>query len=332
MGSPISDFVVRDDLTLDEIGDYGESDSKTAAVDAYTWMYQFLHKIRDYESGEPLTDSEGRITSHLSGLYYRTTNLLEAGIRPVFVFEGGYPELKEEEIQSRRESRDRAQREYEVAREVGDSDRMESLEIRRRGVSDEMVQTAVDLIDALGCPSIVPPSEADAQCARMCREGDVDFVISSDYDTLLFGSPNLLQNLSSDGGELISLSRSMEENDLSYTEFVWTGILLGNDYNDSPYGVGPQTTREWVSECDSFGELLDRAEDKDSDIDRERMRATYRLYTQPPVDLDLEWDDWTRPSEDRVREILVDRHEFSEGRVLSSLESIETRQSGLDEF
>ena len=59
---------------------------KKIAIDAFNWLYQFLSIIR-LRTGEPLRDSKGRITSHLSGLFFRTMNLLRNGIKPVYVFD-----------------------------------------------------------------------------------------------------------------------------------------------------------------------------------------------------------------------------------------------------
>ena len=67
--------------------------SKIVAIDAYNAIYQFLSIIRGPE-GLPLTDSRGRITSHISGLFYRNINFLSLCIKPVYVFDGKPPSLK----------------------------------------------------------------------------------------------------------------------------------------------------------------------------------------------------------------------------------------------
>jgi len=66
-------------------------------------LYQFLSIIRQRD-GTPLKDSSGNITSHLSGLFYRNINLLEENIRPVFVFDGAMPDLKQKESSRRRKN------------------------------------------------------------------------------------------------------------------------------------------------------------------------------------------------------------------------------------
>ena len=53
---------------------------KSVAIDAYNALYQFLAIIRQPD-GTPLKDNAGKITSHLSGLLYRNSNLVEMGIK-----------------------------------------------------------------------------------------------------------------------------------------------------------------------------------------------------------------------------------------------------------
>src|SRR2546427_8625269 len=57
-------------------------------------------------------DHEGRVTSHLSGIIYRTSNFVAAGIKPAFVFDGEPPRLKARTIVARGEIKRRAEREW----------------------------------------------------------------------------------------------------------------------------------------------------------------------------------------------------------------------------
>src|SRR5579863_1482926 len=75
---------------------------RSLAVDAFNTLYQFLSIIRG-ESGDLLRDSKGNVTSHLSGLFYRNMNLLDTGIKLVYVFDGEPPKLKHAEIKRRAE-------------------------------------------------------------------------------------------------------------------------------------------------------------------------------------------------------------------------------------
>src|SRR5262245_44871449 len=93
---------------------------QTLAVDGNGELYQFLALIR-LRDGSPLRDSQGRITSHLSGLFYRTTRLMaEHALKPVFVFDGRPPARKADEIAKRRSVRQRYEEERAAAVARGD--------------------------------------------------------------------------------------------------------------------------------------------------------------------------------------------------------------------
>src|SRR2546426_4230040 len=60
-------------------------------------------------------DHQGRVTSHLSGIIYRVSNFVAAGIKPAFVFDGEPPRLKARTIVARGEIKRRAEREWRGA-------------------------------------------------------------------------------------------------------------------------------------------------------------------------------------------------------------------------
>ena len=98
MGTAIKDIVSRENISLDQLN------NQTLGFDAYNIIYQFLSSIRG-QDGTPLKDSKGNVTSHLTGLFYRTINLVDRGVKPVFVFDGKPNELKAETIKKRTEIR-----------------------------------------------------------------------------------------------------------------------------------------------------------------------------------------------------------------------------------
>src|SRR3989338_11437845 len=100
-------------LVQGEIAGVEDFFDKTIAIDAFNWIYQFLSIIRQPD-GTPLKDSKGRVTSHISGLYYRTIKLMEAGIKPVYVFDGKPPDFKAVGAK-RRDVRAEAAREWKAA-------------------------------------------------------------------------------------------------------------------------------------------------------------------------------------------------------------------------
>jgi len=64
-------------------------------------MYQFLvatQGMNQVSGLTELTDKEGNRTAHLIGLLNRTIQFLEHGIRPIWVFDGKAPTLKNGEV------------------------------------------------------------------------------------------------------------------------------------------------------------------------------------------------------------------------------------------
>ena len=81
MGLQFRDLVVKKEISIKDLK------GKVLAIDGQNMLYQFLTTIRGMD-GSPLTDSKGRVTSHLIGLFNRTTALMEEGLKLIFVFDG----------------------------------------------------------------------------------------------------------------------------------------------------------------------------------------------------------------------------------------------------
>src|SRR5512136_2468961 len=113
MGVDISGLIEGKPISLEDLS------GRSIAIDAFNTLYQFLSMIRQPD-GTPLMDREGRVTSHLSGLFYRSAALLELGIKPVYVFDGKPPELKKKTIAERRAVKEQAEREWKEALDKGD--------------------------------------------------------------------------------------------------------------------------------------------------------------------------------------------------------------------
>ena len=96
----------------------------TVAIDASMSLYQFLAAIRSTtdERYSNLTNDAGEVTSHISGFLSRTIRLFEAGVRPVFVFDGKPPDIKRNELDTRADKKAQAEKDLAAAVEVGDED------------------------------------------------------------------------------------------------------------------------------------------------------------------------------------------------------------------
>jgi len=331
-------------VELEEIS-FGELNDKVVAVDAMNTMYQFLSIIRQRD-GTPLKDSNGDVTSHLSGLFYRSINLLEKNIRPVYVFDGKPPQLKSKEAKERRKKREEARKEWEKLKEEGKISEAYSKATQSSKLTGDMIEEAQKLLDAMGLPYIVAESEGEAQAAFMVQNNSVYAVGSQDWDCLLFGADIMVRNLTSrktrktsSGGrkevstERVILSDVLNQLEVSHEELQWLGILVGTDFNpDGVYGVGPKTALKLVKEYDNFEELLN--DDKVEWESDNSPEAILDFFQNPPVE-EVEFE-FGEPDKEMIRDVLITQHDFSEKRVESGLEKLDTalesRQSGLDSF
>lgn len=315
---------------------------KIIAVDAYNALYQFLSIIRQRD-GSPLMDSRGRITSHLSGLYYRTINLVEQDIRPVYVFDGEPPDFKRKEIEERIERREEAEEMWKKALRIGDIESARIYAQQASKLTEEMVEDAKRLLEALGLPWVQAPSEGEAQAAYMARKGDVWASASQDYDSLLFGTKRLVRNLNITGKrklprkeiyieikpEIIELETFLSTLGISRQKLVWIGILVGTDYNEGVKGVGPKRALGIVKQASSLQEAL-----KMVGAEIENAEEIEKFFLDPPVTDDYELK-FFEPDKEKIMKILVDEHDFSPERVEHALEKILEKkgvQTGLEQW
>lgn len=330
MGVNLKDLISED--AIKTINDLRELRGRVLAIDAYNALYQFLASIRQPD-GTPLMDSKGRVTSHLSGLFYRTINFLEAGIKPVYVFDGKPPELKTKEIEERMRIREEAAKKYAEAISRGRIEEARRYAQASSKLTSEMVEDAKKLLDAMGIPWVQAPSEGEAQAAYMASKGDVWASASQDFDSLLFGAPRLVRNLTISGRrklprkdvyieirpELIELNKLLNALGLTREQLIDIAILLGTDYNpEGVKGVGPKTALKLIKTYGSLEKALKTLPNAKFPADPADIR---RLFLNPEV-TDQYKLEWRAPDFGKIRELLVLEHDFSETRVRNAFERL----------
>ena len=304
---------------------------KAIAFDAYNALYQFLSIIRGPD-GRPLMDSSGRVTSHLSGLFYRTVNLIELGIKPIYVFDGKPPALKEAEIKRRMEVREEALIKYEEALKAGRLEEARKYAQQAARLKDDMVEDAKRLLTLMGVPWVQAPSEGEAQAAHIVRRGDADLCASQDYDSLLFGAPSLVRNITISGRrklpgrdeyvevvpEIIELEELLSALGITREQLVDIGVLVGTDYNPKGVkGIGPKRAYELVRRYGSLEKAIEAGAVDISafPVDPGEIK---RIFLEPDVTDDYVIE-WAEPDEEGVKAFLCDERDFSEERVEKAL-------------
>lgn len=209
------------------------------ACDASMAMYTFLIQtqgVSDYSLSE-LMDSEGNRTGHLVGMFNRTLQFIENGIKPVWVFDGKPPTLKSGELARRKKVKQEAKDKAEEALEEGKMDQALLQNQRNVKITSKMKEDAIKMLELMGCPIIqvsIPklspkaPSEAEAQCAELCKKNKIYATATEDMDALTFGTPILLRgfNTKKEPIQQIVLEDLLKEFDFSYEEFIDLCILV----------------------------------------------------------------------------------------------------------
>lgn len=328
MGVDLRELVspVKHEITLDDLS------RKAVALDAYNMLYQFLATIRQRD-GTPLMDAYGRVTSHLNGLFYRTINFVEHGIKPVYVFDGKPPELKAREIEKRMHVRMEAEKKYREALRRGDLEEARVYAQQTGRLTSDMVEDSKKLLEYMGIPWVQAPSEGEAQAAHMARKGDVWASGSQDYDSLLFGTPRLVRNLAITGRrklprknvyvevkpELIILEELLSHHGITREQLIVIGILLGTDYApEGVKGVGVKRALRLVKEVQDPLKVFSLVK-WSSDVPPEKI---YEIFLNPEVTDDYKLE-WRPPDKERIMMLLVDEHNFSPQRVENAIQRLE---------
>ncbi len=295
-----------------------------AAIDANNALYQFLTIIRQPD-GTPLMDEQGRITSHLSGILFRVSNFMEKGIKPVFVFDGKPAALKQDTIDGRRKIRDEAGEKWKDALERGDEAEAYKQARSSSRVDTTIVETSKELLRLMGLPTVQAPGEGEAQAAYMGEKGEARYVVSQDYDTLLFGAPNLVRNLTVSGKrkirgrqitvnpEQIVLAGVLDGLNLTREQLIEIAILVGTDFNPGIRGIGAKTGLKIVQR----GEFAATINEKLPDFDPSPVMDLF-LHPEVTDEYTLEWG---HPDITGIKNMLCGEYGFSEDRVEKAMEN-----------
>ncbi|AGI85207.1 flap structure-specific endonuclease FEN-1 [Candidatus Methanomethylophilus alvi Mx1201] len=324
MGVNLSDLTEPKSMEMEDLR------GKKVAIDTYNIVYQFMSAIRQPD-GYPLCDSKGRTTSHLTGLLHRTASLIEAGIEPVFVFDGKPHPLKQATLDGRKERREKAEQEWKDAVERGDMKTAHTKAQQTSRMTDEVKESAKELIRYMGLPIVDAPSDGEQEAAYICRRNDVWATASQDFDSLLFGTPVLLRNLTMTGRrkipgkdiyreiktEVIDSEEFLRNLGISREQLVDMCILMGTDFNTGIKGIGPKKALKLVRDNGDLESVLRKIGE---DIpDYQEIRGIFLDYEGS--------DDYSVEHGPLDRQAVVDMltsYDFSADRVNSALDRIES--------
>ena len=323
MGVQIPEIVARKEISLSELK------GKIIAIDAFNAIYQFLTTIRQAD-GTPLMDSKGNITSHISGLFYRNINLLEEGIKPVYVFDGKPPELKNKEIEKREQIKEQAKQRYEQAKKEQDTEAMRKYSSQFVKLTDNIIKESKELISALGIPVVQAVGEGEAEASALVKTKRAWAAASQDYDVLLYAAPRLIRNLTlarrrktitgyiNINPELIEFETLLNHLQVDKDQLICLGILVGTDYNPGGVkGIGQKRALEIVQKYKYPVKIFEYIENSSKyflDFDWKQIFEEFHEYECCSKDEIV----FKEPDKEKIKQLLLSK-DFSEERINSAL-------------
>ena len=339
MGLNLKDLVIKEKTTLEAFS------TRVIAIDAYNAIYQFLASIRGPD-GLQLMDSQGRVTSHLSGLLYRNVNFLSLGIKPVYVFDGKAPSLKAAEIQRRKQIKKDATIKYEKAIAEGNLEDARKFAQQTTSMRDGMVKESKKLLECFGIPYIDAQSEGEATAAHLTNTGQAYASASQDYDSILCGAKRLVRNFTSSGRrripnsntyidvvpEVIQTQKVLDALGLTREKLIDVGILIGTDFNPNGFErIGPKTAIKMIRKHSRL-EDIPQIQEQLQKIDFEQIRE---IFLNPKV-TDVEEITFEKVDYEAITDYLVKERSFSNDRVNSTLNrlkrALEKKSQNLEQW
>lgn len=327
MGVKFKDIVSPEEISLKDL------EGRTVAIDAYNTIYQFLSGIRQRD-GSPLMDQNSNVTSHLSGILYRTASIVDKGIKPIYVFDGDSSEYKAKTIEQRRAIKEEAMEKWEEAKAAGNIEEARKFAIRTSRMSPYILESSKKLLDYMGIPYVQAEGEGEAQGAYMVEQGDAWAVASQDYDCLLFGAPRIVRNLTLSGGlsnlEYLELEKVLNEIDLTREQLIDVALMVGTDFNEGIHGIGAKTGLKLIRN-NTLEDILVQKGITEVEVEPDELRD---IFLKHDVNTDYEIK-FKSAKRDKLVEFMCEEHGFSESRVLNvteKLKKLSSTQKSLEDW
>ena len=324
MGVKLKDIVEPDTITFNDL------EGRVVSIDAFNTLYQFLSTIRQRD-GRPLSDENGNVTSHLSGILYRNSAMVEKGIKPIYIFDGKAPELKSETQAKRREVRKEAEEIFKKALKEGDTEKARKYAMRSSKLSPEIIESSKKLLTYMGIPYVEAKGEGEAQAAYLVANGDAYAVASQDYDCLLFGAKRVVRNLAVSSNlknlEYYQLDKVLKQLNITREQLVEMGILIGTDFCEGLKGIGAKTALKLAHN----GQLKEKLDELQSQSEHD-LGEVKEIFLKHEVNTDYKIK-WNKPDKEKIIEFLCFEHGFSQERVSKAsdkLKNLSSSQKSLD--
>jgi len=332
MGVKLQDIITRTKTEISKLA------GKVIAVDApniIMGLFNFVRKNPDGSYAGLILDRTQRPISHLYGLLYRINFYYSKNIFPIFCFDGLDSELKKIKTKDRLNDFRFTQKLYNAAYQSDDRQLVRQIAMSKEYLWPNIIKESKQLIGALGVPYINSPASAESQCAQLVKAKIAHCSNSQDFDSLLFGCPRIIQNLSKSlrrkvqgkwrYEKIVLYSINLEENlsrlEIDQFHLVDMGILIGNDYFPGIKKIGPKHAYKFIKNYRTLENVFKHEKQNYdfSSLTHEIIMKVRKIFLLPEVLTQYENLGWNLPSEHQIATILCEEHFLNRERVENNL-------------
>jgi flap endonuclease-1 len=332
MGVKLQDIITRTKIEISKLA------GKVIAVDApniIMGLFNFARKNPDGSYAGLILDRTQRPISHLYGLLYRINFYYSKNIFPIFCFDGLDSELKKIKTKDRLNDFRFTQKLYNSAYQSGDRERVRLIAMSKEYLWPNIIKESQQMLGALGVPYINSPASAESQCAQLVKDRIANYSNSQDFDSLLFGCPRVIQNLSKSlrrkvQGKwrynkivpyLINLKENLNRLEIDQFHLVDMAILIGNDYFPGIKKIGPKHAFKFVKNYKNLERVIEHEKESYdfTSLTHEIIMKVREIFLLPEVLTQYEDISWNLPSEHQVVTLLCEEHFLNKERVQNNL-------------
>jgi len=337
MGVKLQDLIIRNPIEISKLA------GKIIAVDApniIMSLFNFARKNPDGSHAGLILDRTQRPISHLYGLLYRINFFYSKKIFPIFCFDGLDSDLKKLKTKDRLNDFLFTEKLYRSLLQSGNKESAKQIALSREYMWPNIVKESKQLLGALGVPYMSAPASAESQCAQLVKNKVAHYSNSQDFDSFLFGCPQVLQNISKSlrrkvqgrwkyqkiNPVQIDFKESLKRLKIDQFQLVDMALLIGTDYFPGIKKIGPKHAYKFIKKHRSIENVI-AAEKENYDfsaLSSEVIANVRKIFLLPEVLMEYPHLGWNFPSEQQTLNLLCEDHHLNRERVESNLKKLAT--------
>ena len=337
MGVKLRDLVIRHAIEFSKLA------GKIIAVDApnvIMSLFNFARKNPDGSQVGLILDRTQRPISHLYGLLYRTNFFYSKKIFPIFCFDGLDSDLKKLKTKDRLNDFLFTEKLYRSLLQSGNRENAKQIALSKEYMWPNIVKESKQLLGALGVPYMSAPASAESQCAQLVKNKVVHYSNSQDFDSLLFGCPRVIQNISKSLRRKvqgrwayqkiipvqINLKESLKKLKIDQFQLVDMAILIGNDYFQGIKNIGPKHAHTFLLKYKNLEKVIQEKKHiyDFSSLTPNIISKVRKIFLLPEVVDYYQNIRWNYPNEQKTFSLLCEEHHLNKERVKNNYDKFST--------